>query len=112
MTCFRRSTSLILCALLTACASDPNALYFESGMVKHEVLDIGPGQYKLTTMGAGAHKGEQVLRAFDIRAEKLCPGGKFSHPPLKLEPRQYTSSGGGFSFVHNAFQVVSVVTCS
>lgn len=109
---YLRSASLIFCTLIASCASDPNAYFFESGMIRHEVIEVGANQYKLTTEGAGNHKGEQVLRAFVIRAEKLCPSGKFTHPPLRLEPRQYQSSGGGFTYTHNAFKSTSVVTCN
>lgn len=75
-----------------------------------EVLEVGPRQYKLTANGAGAHKSEEVERGFLVRARELCGGQKFSHD-YQTMPYQYGSSGGGFSFTHNAFKTVGVVQC-
>jgi hypothetical protein len=95
---------------IAGCASTPNSFWFENGMMNFEVLEVGPKQYKLIAMGAGALKREQVERAFSIRANQLCEDKPFPYE-FQSEPRQYTSSGGGFAFVHNAFKTTGVVKC-
>jgi hypothetical protein len=96
--------------LIAGCASSPNSRWLEGAMMSFEVLDVGPRQYKLFANGAGAHKREEVERGFLVRARELCNGRAFSHE-FETTPYQYGSSGGGFSFTHNAFRTVGVVKC-
>ncbi len=107
----RKWQAVIGCCILTGCASTPNSHWFESGMMNFEVLEVGPKQYKLTGQGAGNHSAEQVRRAFELRAAKLCGSGKPNYLMPQPESYQYRSSGGGFSFVHNAFKLTSTVSC-
>jgi len=98
-------------AMLAGCASDPNSRWYEGGMMRYEVVEIGPRQYKLFAHGAGAHKKEEVERAFLLRAGELCNGHEFSHE-FQTTPYQYGSSGGGLSFTHNAFRTTGVIKCT
>lgn len=97
-------------AMIGGCASTPNSRWLEGAMMSFEVLEVGPRQYKLFANGAGAHKREEVERGFLVRAKEICDGKEFSHE-LQTTPYQYGSSGGGFSFTHNAFKTVGVVKC-
>lgn len=97
-------------ALIAGCASNPNSRWLEGAMMGFEVLEVGPRQYKLTANGAGAHKSAEVERGFLVRAGELCGGQNFSRE-YQTTPYQYGSSGGGYSFTHNAFKTVGVVKC-
>lgn len=102
---------LLFPLLLSACASNPNSVWFEGAMMHYEVLEVGPRQYKLIANGAGRHKSIEVERGFIARAEQLCNGSAFSHE-FQTTPYQYGSSGGGMSFTHNAFRTTGIVKCS
>lgn len=97
--------------VLAGCASSPNSIWFEGAMMGYEVLEIGPRQYKLVAFGAGFHKKDEVERGFLFRAGQLCEGAGFNHE-FQTAPYQYFSSGGGFSFTHNAFKTTGVVKCT
>jgi hypothetical protein len=101
---------LFIFAGLAGCASNPNSFWFEGAMMNYEVLEIGPRQYKLVANGAGLHKRDEVERGFLFRASQLCGGQEFSHE-FQTAPYQYGSSGGGFSFTHNAFKTTGIVKC-
>ena len=77
-------------------------------MMSYEILEIGPRQYKLVANGAGLHKKDEVERGFLFRAGQLCGGPNFSND-YQTTPYQYGSSGGGFSFTHNAFKTTGIV---
>ena len=107
----QRLLSLLLTlSAVAGCASNPNSIWFEGAMMNYEVLEIGPRQYKLVANGAGFHKQEEVERGFLFRANQLCGGQDFSHD-YQTAPYQYGSSGGGFSFTHNAFKTTGIVKC-
>jgi hypothetical protein len=101
---------LLIFAGLAGCASNPNSFWYAGAMMNYEVLEIGPRQYKLVANGAGLHKKEEVERGFLFRASQLCGGQEFSHE-FQTAPYQYGSSGGGYSFTHNAFKTIGIVKC-
>ncbi len=107
---WRHLIVLPIVAMIAGCASSPNSRWIEGAMMSFEVLDVGPGQYKLFANGAGAHKREEVERGFLLRASELCKGQEFSHE-FQTTPYQYGSSGGGFSFTHNALNTVGIIKC-
>ena len=108
----RRSLLLFLSALavLGGCASSQDSRWFDGAFMSFEVVEVGPRQYKVFAKGAGAHTPEEVERGFLVRADELCLGKEFSHE-LQTTPYQYGSSGGGFSFTHDAFKTVGIVQC-
>ncbi len=108
---FLHKSLLLSCALLAGCASTPNSGWFENGMMSYEVLEVGQREYKLVAIGAGAHKLEQVERAFAVRADQLCDGKRLPSK-LQAEQYQYSSSGGGFFFRHSAFKTTGIVKCA
>jgi hypothetical protein len=101
---------LLAFSSLAGCVSNPNSIWFEGAMMNYEILEVGPRQYKLVASGAGLHKKEEVERGFLSRASQLCGGQDFSHD-YKTIPYQYGSSGGGYSFTHNAFKTTGIVIC-
>ncbi|MEF8697766.1 MAG: hypothetical protein V5B36_14370 [Candidatus Accumulibacter sp. UW25] len=78
--------------------------------MNYDVLEIGQRQYKLIANGAGRHKREEVERGFLFRAGQLCAGQAFTQE-YQTTPYQYGSSGGGYSFTHNAFRTTGIVKC-
>ena len=101
---------LLVFAGFTGCASNPNSFWYEGAMMNYQVLEIGERQYKLVANGAGRHKKEEVERGFLLRAGQLCGEKSFMHE-YQTMPYQYGSSGGGFSFTHNAFRTTGMVKC-
>lgn len=99
--------------LLSACATDPNQTWFEGAAMSYKVTDIGNGRYSLVAQGAGAHKPEQVERAFLFRAGQLCNGGAYQHE-VKLQQYQYSAPSGviGGSTYHRATEALGTVVCS
>jgi hypothetical protein len=101
-----------LCLLASACATNPNAISFEGVSMNSEVLEVGPGKYKLTIEGHVRQDKAQVERAYAFRAGQLCEGRTFAHD-AKAVPYQLGTPGG---FLMPAppvgYRVIGVATCS
>lgn len=101
---------LVLLSLRGGCASNPNAIWYEGSVMGFDVLIVGERQYKIVASGAGFHDRDEVERGFLMRAAHVCGGQEFTHE-FHTEPYQYRSSGGGYSFTHDAFRTTGIVQC-
>ena len=99
-----------LALLLVACTTTPGTPKLDNAQIRDELVQTGPGEWRLTAFGAEVHSASQVERAFSARASALCLAPVFVPP--KAGPYQYDTGSGSSTVAHNAFKASGTVRCN
>ncbi|RYX94073.1 MAG: hypothetical protein EOO28_16010 [Comamonadaceae bacterium] len=102
--------TIAVAIVLTGCTTTPGTPRLDNAQIRDEVVQTGPGEWRLTAFGAEVHTASQVERAFTARAGALCAGPVLVPP--RAESYQYDTGAGPSTIAHNAFKASGTVRCN
>jgi hypothetical protein len=106
-------TVCVIC-VLAGCATspkDPNLIRdhrWIGGAISLEARRLDVNSFEIMAQGAGACKEEQVMKAWTDFADKLAAGRKYEKS-TRIEPYNYSASGGVITTRHTGRRVIGTI---